>query len=222
MAEIRAMLMRKYIKGVTTNPTLLRKAGVADYLGFAQKLVSEFPSHKISLEVLSDEFPEMKRQARLLNSLGKNIYVKIPITNSRGESSLDLIEELSKDGIKVNVTAVMTLRQVQNTAFRLSWDENSIISVFSGRIADTGRDPVPIMRAAKEWIANAPTIHLLWASTREVYNIYQAEECGCDIITVPNVILNKAEDMVGSDLDELSLDTVQMFTNDAREAGLTL
>jgi len=210
-----------YIKGFTTNPTLMKKAGITDYAAFAKDILSAITEKPVSFEVFSDEFEEMERQAKIINSWANNVYVKIPITNTRHESSVDLISRLSQAGIKVNVTAILTLRQVESILPALSQEVPAVVSVFAGRIADTGYDPLPIMKAAKELLKNHPKSELLWASPRELLNIYHAEEAGCDIITVSHDILKKI-DKVGYDHDALSLDTVKMFYEDGQKAGYTL
>ncbi len=210
------------IKGMTTNPTLMRKAGLKDFEAFARDVLQSITEKPISFEVFSDEFPEMRRQAMKINGWAKNVYVKIPITNTRSESSLALIRELALEGVKLNVTAILTQEQVAGVAQSLNPKVPSIVSVFAGRIADTGVDPMPQMRDSKKKLAGLPEAGLLWASVREVLNIFQADECGCDIVTVPHDILNKAMKMAGMDLKELSLDTVKMFAADAAAAGFTL
>ena len=210
------------IQGLTTNPTLMRKAGLADFEAFARDILQTITVKPLSLEVFSDEFAEMKRQALKINAWGKNVFVKIPITNTRGESSLPLIKELAGDGVKLNVTAILTLQQVEGVAKSLNQKVPAVVSVFAGRIADTGVDPMPHMVGAKKIIAGLPQAELLWASVREVLNIFQANDCGCHIVTVPHDILGKAMKMSGMDLGELSLDTVKMFANDARAAGFSL
>jgi transaldolase len=213
---------KPYIKGLTTNPTLMRKAGIKNYEAFARDILQTVTAKPISLEVFSDVFSEMKRQAEKIRSWGSNVYVKIPITNSRGESSLPLIRELGQEGVKLNITALLTLEQVRGTAEALNPAVPSVVSVFAGRIADTGIDPMPIMHACGALLQGQPEAELLWASTREVLNIFQAEECGCQIITVPHDILAKATKLVGFDLTALSLDTVKMFARDATDAGFKL
>lgn len=209
------------IKGLTTNPTLMCKAGITDYAGFAKEVLAEVTDKPISFEVFSDEFDEMERQARLIASWGSNVYVKIPITNTKQEPSYELIKRLSQDGIKLNVTAVFTLSQVQKTRDALRADVPAVISVFAGRIADTGVDPIPLMKEAKALLAENPNFELLWASPRELLNIYHAEEAGADIITVTPDVLKKAAN-IGLDLEEFSLQTVAMFYNDGQKAGFTL
>jgi transaldolase len=210
------------IKGLTTNPTLIRKAGIQDYESFAQDILKEIKDKPISFEVFSDEFPEMKRQALKIRDWQKNVFVKIPITNSRGESSIPLIKDLSAAKVQLNITAILTLKQVRDVAAALNSDVPAVVSVFAGRIADTGKDPEAIMRASKELLGDLPKAELLWASVREVLNIIQADQCECDIVTVPHDILNKALKLVGMDLETLSLDTVQMFAQDAEKAGFKL
>jgi transaldolase len=210
------------IKGLTTNPTLMRKAGILDYESFAKDALAFIKDKPISFEVFSDEFAEMKRQALKIRDWQQNVYVKIPITNSRSQSSIPLIKELAREKVQLNVTAILTLKQVRDVAGALHPDVPAVVSVFAGRIADTGRDPEAIMRASKELLADLPKAELLWASVREVLNIIQADDCGCDIVTVPHDILNKALKLVGMDLEALSLDTVKMFAQDAEKAGFTL
>ena len=221
-AGILDLYAKPYIKGLTTNPSLMKKAGIKDYLAFAQDILQTVTAKPISLEVFTDDFPEMKRQALKITALGKNVYTKIPITNSRGESSLPLIKELAQQGVKLNITALLTLSQVAVVANVLNPAVPSVVSVFAGRIADTGVDPVPLMRACGALLEGHPKAELLWASTREVLNIFQAEESGCAIITVPHDILGKAAKMLGLDLTAVSLDTVKMFAKDAAEAGYKL
>lgn len=210
------------IQGLTTNPTLMRKAGLTDFETFARDVLQTITVKPLSLEVFSDEFPEMKRQALKINGWGNNVYVKIPITNTRNESSLPLIKELAGAGVKLNVTAILTLEQVRGVAAALHPDVPAVVSVFAGRIADTGVDPVGIMTESKKLLAGLPQAELLWASVREVLNIFQANDCGCHIVTVQHDILAKAMKLAGMDLGALSLDTVKMFANDAKAAGFTL
>jgi transaldolase len=210
------------IQGMTTNPTLMRKAGLTDFEAFARDILQNITVKPVSLEVFSDEFPEMKRQALKINNWAKNVYVKIPITNTRSEPSLPLIRELAQEGVKLNITAILTLKQVEGVAKALNPKLPSIVSIFAGRVADTGVDPVPHMMKAKKLIAGLPRAELLWASVREVLNIYQANDCGCHIVTATHDILAKALKMSGMDLAELSLDTVKMFANDAKAAGFSL
>jgi len=221
-AGILDLYAKPYIKGLTTNPTLMAKVGIKDYEAFARDILQTVTAKPISLEVFTDEFPEMRRQAAKINSWGKNVYVKIPITNSRGESSLSLIKDLGKEGVKLNVTAILTLKQVAGVAEALNPAVPSVVSVFAGRIADTGVDPMPLMRASNALLEDQPKAELLWASVREVINIFQADETGCRIVTVPHDILGKAAKMLGMDLTALSLDTVKMFAKDAATAGYKL
>jgi transaldolase len=210
------------IKGITTNPTLMRKAGVADYEKFAREILNTIKEKPISFEVFSDEFPEMRRQALKISQWQKNVYVKIPVTNTRTESSVPLIRELANAGVRLNITAILTADQVRHVVEALNPKVPSVVSVFAGRIADTGRDPTPIMRESLKLVRHLPEAELLWASVREVLNIVQAELCGCDIVTVPPDILKKARSLWQKDLAELSLDTVKMFAQDAIGAGFKL
>ena len=210
------------IKGLTTNPTLMRKAGILDYESFAKDALAFIKDKPISFEVFSDVFSEMKRQALKIRDWQQNVYVKIPITNSLGESAIPLIRELAAAKVQLNITAILMLRQVRDVAQSLHPDVPAVVSVFAGRIADTGRDPVPLMSASKVLLEELPKAELLWASVREVLNLVQADHCGCDIVTVPHDILNKALKLVGMNLEALSLDTVKMFAQDAEKAGFTL
>jgi len=209
------------VKGFTTNPTLMRKCGVTDYETFAREALQAVSGMPISFEVFADDFDEMERQARHIATWGEAVFVKIPITNTRGESAVPLIRRLSAAGVKLNITAILTLDQVGATVDALDPAVAAIISVFAGRIADTGRDPVPLMTEARAIARKKPKSMLLWASPRELLNIFQADACGCDIITVTWDIIKKLS-MVGKSLDELSLDTVKMFYNDAAAAGFRL
>jgi len=206
------------IRGFTTNPTLMRKAGIVDYEAFARDILSEIRDRPISLEVFADEFDEMERQARLIACWGPNVYVKIPVTNTRREPSLDLIHRLSSAGIRLNITAILTLDQVRDVATALAGGPPSNVSVFAGRIADTGRDPVPLMARAVELVSVHPGMELIWASPRELLNIFQADSIGCHIITATPDVLQKLA-LVGKDLDDYSLDTVKMFHSDALKSG---
>jgi len=221
-AGILELYAKPHIKGLTTNPSLMKKAGIRDYEAFAKDILQTVTAKPISLEVFTDDIVDMKRQALKINSWAPNVYTKIPITNSKGESCLELIKELGKEGVKLNVTALLTLSQVRGVAEALNPAVSSVVSVFAGRIADTGVDPVPLMRACGPLLEEQSKAELLWASTREVLNIFQADECGCKIITVPHDILSKAAKMVGQDLTALSLDTVRMFANDALACGYKL
>jgi len=215
------MARQPYISGLTTNPTLMRKVGIVDYRAFAQEIISAIPNLPISFEVFSDEFEEMERQANQIAAWGAHVYVKIPVTNTRGEPAYGLIRRLSKAGVKLNVTALMTLEKVRDVSAALAGGPSSYVSVFAGRVADTGRDPVPMMAAAVELLRPYPEQELLWASPRELLNIFQADAIGCQIITVTNDVLKKLS-LVGKDLGEYSLDTVKMFYNDAQQAGYSL
>lgn len=215
------MAKNPLISGFTTNPTLMRKAGVKDYSAFAKEIARLVPDKPLSFEVFSDEFTDMERQAELISGWGPNVFVKIPITNTKGASSIPLIKRLANKGVQVNTTALMTLSQVREAANALRGGPTAYISLFAGRIADSGRDAAKEMKAAVKMIEGYPNLEMLWASTREVWNIFEANQVGCQIITVPNSILNKLE-LVGRDLDEFSLETVKMFYDDAQAAGYTL
>lgn len=215
------MYANPLVSGFTTNPTLMRKAGVTDYRAFARSILSEIRDRPISFEVLADEFAEMERQAREIRAWGDNVYVKIPVTNTRRKPSYELIQTLSHSGVQVNVTALLTLEQVRGVAAALRGGAPSVVSVFAGRVADTGIDPVPVMREALEMLADVPGAELLWASPREVLNIYQAAAIGCQIITATNDLIKKLA-LRGKDLGDFSLETVKMFFDDARAAGYSL
>lgn len=210
-----------FVKGFTTNPTLMKKAGVKDYVTFARECVKEIPDLPLSLEVFADDFEGMEEEARIICGLGDNVYVKIPITNSKGESSIPLIRKLSADGLKINVTAMFTEKQIEETVDAFAPGTQNIISIFAGRIMDAGVDAMPIMRRAKEVAATKPGTLTLWASCREVYNIIQAQESGTDIVTVTNNLLAKLPGL-GKDLEQFSLETVQMFVNDGKSLGYTI
>jgi transaldolase len=220
-AGMLAMAAQPYIAGFTTNPTLMRKAGITDYRAFARDILGAISDRPISFEVFSDEFAEMERQAIEVASWGQNVYVKVPVTNTRGEPSLDLIQRLARRRIKLNVTALTLPQQVEEVSAALGSHAPSCISVFAGRVADTGRDPVPIMIESLNAMRAHPTQELIWASPRELLNIFQADQIGCHIITVTNDVLKKLP-LVGKDLGEYSLETVAMFRRDAVEAGFTL
>jgi transaldolase len=209
------------IKGFTTNPTLMRKAAVEDYEWFARDILQTVPDRPFSLEVFADEQKEMERQAVKISSWGENVYVKIPVTNTKREPTDELLRRLSGEGVKVNVTALMTARQVEQVAEHLGDSPAAYVSVFAGRVADSGRDPIPIMQDSLEVLRDLPHVELIWASPRELLNIVQAHEIGCDIITVTHDLLKKLPTL-GKDLDDFSLETVQMFHSDARSAGYTL
>ncbi len=206
------------VRGFTTNPTLMAKAGVTSYMTFAREVLNRVRDLPISFEVFSDELAEMNRQAAVLAGLADNVYVKIPVTNTRGESTASLISDLAKQGIKLNITAIFSLRQVRSVLDALSSETPSIVSVFAGRIADTGRDPVPIMIEAGKMMKGMSRAELLWASPREVFNIIQADSVGCDIITVTPDLLARAVNL-GRDLEDFSLDTVKMFHRDAGQCN---
>ena len=210
-----------HVKGFTTNPTLMRKAGISDYEAFAKDILSVIPDRSISFEVFADEFPEMERQARRIATWGKNVSVKIPITNTKRESAVPLVRKLSQDGIPLNVTAMFTLKQVQDVVDAAKGGAPCFVSVFAGRVADTGRDPVPLMAEAVQRLKQAPNCELIWASPRELLNIFQADDIGCQVITVTNDILKKLS-LVGKDMDDYSLETVKMFFDDGKAASYKL
>lgn len=215
------MNSRPYIQGLTTNPTLMKKAGIKNYKDFCLDILSIIKEKPLSFEVFSDDFLEMERQANEIASWGENVYVKIPITNTKGELSTQLVKNLTRKKIKVNVTALMTLEQVAKTLDALDVNTPSYVSVFAGRIADTGMDPVPIMANAVQMLRSNEKAELIWASPRELINVFQANEIGCQVITATSDIINKLN-MVGYDLNEYSLDTVKMFYEDARLAGYSI
>ena len=215
------MAAKPWIAGLTTNPTLMRKAGIADYRAFAKDILAAIPDKPISFEVFSDDCAEMERQANEIASWGENVYVKIPVTNTAADSSCPLVKRLAKAGVKQNVTALMTLQQVRDVSEALAEGPSSYVSVFAGRVADTGRDPVPIMAEAVSILSKYPQQELIWASPRELLNVFQADAIGCHIITVTNDVLKKLS-LVGKDLDEYSLETVKMFRDDAVGAGFSL
>jgi len=215
---IMEMYKNPQVDGFTTNPSLMRKAGIKDYVSFAKDVLNQINDKPISFEVFADEFSEMEKQALKIANWGGNVYVKIPVMNTKMEPSYDLIRKLSSKGIKLNITAIMTLEQVKNVAKAIARGPSCFVSVFAGRIADTGVDPIPIMQEALELLKNNPNAELLWASPREVLNVYQAEVIGCHIITATNDILKKLN-MKGKDLTDYSQETVQMFFKDAQDAG---
>jgi transaldolase len=221
IAGIREMALNSSIAGFTTNPTLMRKAGVVDYKAFAKEVLTIVPDKPVSFEVFADDFPTMERQALEIASWGKNVNVKIPVTNTKGEFCGVLVKKLSDAGVQLNVTALMTLDQVQRVTDALNPNTAAIISVFAGRIADTGRDPVPVMAKSVEIMKAKPKSELIWASPRELLNIFQAEEVGCHIITATNDILKKLS-LYHKDLDIYSLETVEMFYKDAQAAGFNI
>lgn len=215
------MHAKPYIKGLTTNPTLMKKAGLTNYRAFCKDILTSIKDKPLSFEVFSDDFAEMERQALEISSWGENVYVKIPVTNTKQETCYALVKKLAAQKVKLNVTALMTLTQVRDVVASLDPNVPSYVSVFAGRVADTGRDPVPIMAAAVELLKVAPASELIWASPRELLNIFQADVIGCHVITVTNDILKKLS-LLGYDLDKYSLDTVKMFYNDAIAAGFRL
>jgi transaldolase len=223
-ADVKGMVEmygKPYIKGFTTNPTLMRKAGISDYRGFAREVLAQIPDRPISFEVFSDDFSEMERQAKEIASWGTNVNVKIPVTNTRGEPTHALVRRLSQSGVKLNITAVFTLEQVRDIVAHLDPKTPAFVSVFAGRIADTGLDPMPLMAAAHALVHTLPHAELIWASPRELLNVFHAEATGCDIITVTNDVLAKLAN-VGKDLTQFSLETVKMFRDDAVKAGFQL
>lgn len=219
--SMKALYANPVVKGFTTNPTLMKGAGITDYVDFARKVLAAIPDRPVSFEVFADDFGEMEQQALEIASWGRNVNVKIPVTNTKGEFCGPMVSRLSKDGVQVNVTAVFTLDQVKRVTGALHPDTPAIISVFAGRIADSGIDPVPLMSEAARIMKARPKAELLWASPREVLNIFQAEQAGCGIITVANDILKKLT-LIGKDQDLYSLETVKMFYNDATAAGFRI
>jgi len=215
------MSQKPFIKGFTTNPTLMNKVGIKDYRAFALDILKAIINHPISFEVFSDEIEEMELQAMEIASWGSNVYVKIPITNTKREATYPLVRNLTERGVKINVTAMMTLEQVRDIVKNVSKETPYVISIFAGRIADTGIDPIPLMTSALSMMKETPKGELLWASPRELLNIFQADEIGCHIITVTNDLLKKLT-LVGYDLNDYSLDTVKMFYNDAQQAGFKI
>ena len=221
LEEMVAWYGRPWIRGFTTNPTLMRKAGVRDYRRFAREVVAAIPDRPISFEVFSDRFDEMECQAKEIAEWGANVYVKVPVTDTTGRPSYDLVHRLSQSGVHVNVTAMLTLAQVARAVEALAGGTSSFVSIFAGRIADTGRNPVPIVRDAVATAASAPSVRVIWASPRELLNVFQAEAAGCHVITMTTDLLGKLS-LIGKDLDEFSLETVKMFRADALSAGFTL
>ena len=219
---IASLYAKPYIQGLTTNPTLMRKVGIVDYEKFAREVLDIVKEKPISFEVFSDEFSEMRRQALMIGKWQANVYAKIPITNTRGDSALPLIKELCAEGVKLNITAILTRGQVEDVAKAVKRDVPCVVSVFAGRVADTGVDPMPLMKDSLQLLCDLPQAELLWASVREVLNIFQAAQCGCDIVTVPHDILDKVVKLGGMDLAELSLETVRMFHRDALAAEFKL
>jgi transaldolase len=219
LEDILELAARPYVRGFTTNPTLMRKAGVTDYESFARLVLERVTDLPVSFEVFSDEIGEMRRQALEIASWAPNVYAKVPITNTRRDSTAELIKELAAEGVKVNVTGILTVPQVETAVGVLSGGAPSFVSVFAGRIADTGRDPIPIMKDALRILRASPSSELIWASPRELLNLIQAHEIGCHIITMTGDLLAKIE-LLGKDLDQYSLDTVKMFFEDANRSGL--
>lgn len=221
LKHILSLVSNPLIKGFTTNPSLMRVAGITDYEAFARELLSKVTQHPISFEVFADDLEDMEAQARQIATWGPNVYVKIPVTNTKAESTADLIRRLSADGIALNVTAILTLEQVEIVAEALSANTPAVVSVFAGRVADTGVDPIPLMLASKAALKDKPKAELLWASTRELLNIVHSEQSQCDIITVPHSLLSKI-DLFGKNLEVYSLETVQMFYKDATASAYTI
>lgn len=221
LEDMLAVYHKGIVRGFTTNPSLMKKAGVTDYKAFAREVLRHIPDDPVSFEVFADDFPTMEKEAEALAALGENVYVKVPVTNTKGESTAPLIEKLSARGCKLNVTAIFTLEQVRTVVDALHADTPAIVSVFAGRIADAGADAVALMRDAAKICAVKPQAELLWASCREFYNIIEAERCGCKIITVPNSILDKAGNY-GKDLEAYSLETVRGFYKDASGLGFSI
>jgi transaldolase len=215
---MKEMYKAGYVSGFTTNPSLMKKAGVSDYVTFAHEICGEITNLPLSFEVFSDDFETMEKEARKIGGWADNVYIKIPVTNTKGVSSTGLIKKLSAEGFKLNVTAILTLNQVEQVVKALTPGTGAYVSVFAGRIADTGVNPMPIMKQAADICRDIAGVESLWASTRELLNIFQAQECGVDIITVTNDVLKKLP-LIGKDLSELSLDTVRMFYEDAKSLG---
>ena len=221
LGGILEMSRNPLISGFTTNPTLMRKAGITDYEAFAREALHEVPELPISFEVFSDELSEMERQALKIAAWGKNVFVKIPSTNTRGESTRELAGRLAQAGVKLNITAMTTVQHVERMLPTLAGGPPAVASLFAGRVADSGRDPVPLMKECLEVLRSAPNVELLWASPRELFNLVQAEEIGCHIITMTNDLISKIP-LLGKDLDEFALDTVKMFARDSEAAGYRL
>lgn len=221
ISDMKAAYETGFVSGFTTNPSLMKKAGVTDYVAFAQKVVNEIPDLPLSFEVFADDFETMEKEAEKIHALGKNVFIKIPITNTKGESSIPLIKKLEDKGYSLNVTAIFTTKQVEETVAALNPEVENIVSVFAGRIADSGVDPIPYMKKAVEICHQKKGAKLLWASTREVYNVYQADELGVDIITCPPGVIEKLK-KVGKSLEELSLDTVIGFNKDIKKLGFSI
>ncbi|RYL87804.1 transaldolase [Sporolactobacillus sp. THM19-2] len=210
-----------FVSGFTTNPSLMKRAGVADYVAFAKEVVEKIPDLPLSFEVFADDFETMEKEAEKIHSFGKNVFIKIPITNTKGESSIPLIKKLQKKGFSLNVTAILTTKQVEDTVAALDPDVENIVSVFAGRIADTGRDPIPYMKKSVELCKHNKGAQLLWASSRELFNVYEADRLGVDIITCTPAIIEKLK-KVGKSLEQVSLDTVKGFNKDIQSLGYTI
>ena len=221
LESIASLVGDPLIKGFTTNPTLMRKAGLDDYTEFARQVLDKVTAHPVSFEVVADDFGEMRRQATTIAGWADNVYVKIPVTDTRGASTAEVVRDLSHDGVKVNVTAIMTLAQVEAAVEALQGGAPAYVSVFAGRIADAGRDPLPTMARSVETVATHPGVEVIWASPRELLNLVQADGVGCHIITMTTDLLAKLK-LLGKDLEQFSLDTVRMFHQDAVQAGLSL
>jgi transaldolase len=221
LATIRDLGSNSLIEGFTTNPTLMRRAGVRDYASFARAVLDEIGDRPVCFEVVSDDLRAMEREAHEIASWGEHVYVKVPLTRTCGRSAEDVIRRLARSGVRLNVTALLTLEQVESASRMLCDARSAFVSVFAGRIADTGRDPVPVMAAAVERLRHTPQLKLIWASPREVLNVFQADAIGCHVITLTNELMAKLT-LVGKDLDEYSLETVRMFVHDARQAGYAI
>lgn len=221
LESMKELYRNPMVKGFTTNPTLMRKAGVTDYVAFAKEVLAAIPDAPVSFEVFADDFPSMEAQAMQINTWGDNVFVKIPISNTKGESSIPLIRKLSAAGVKLNITAIFTMQQVRDVADALHVDSPAVVSVFAGRIADTGIDPLPLMSDSVAALKDKPKAELLWASPRELLNIYHADSVGCQIITVTPEVIGKLK-LIGKDLNEYSLETVAMFYKDATAAGFDI
>jgi len=219
--DILELNSKDFIKGFTTNPSLMKKSGITDYESFSKEILQIVNKKPFSLEVFADDFEEIEKQARKISQWGENVYVKIPISNSKGEKSIRLIKKLSNEGVKLNITAIFTIKQIEETIDALNNNVNSIISIFAGRIADTGVDPVPYINKAKDLIGDNENMMTLWASTRQIYSIFEADKVGCDIITVPHEMLNKL-DILGKNLEEYSLETVNQFYKDAISSNFNI
>ena len=219
--DILELNSKDFIKGFTTNPSLMKKSGITDYESFSKEILQIVNKKPFSLEVFADDFEEIEKQARKISQWGENVYVKIPISNSKGKKSISLIKKLSNEGVKLNITAIFTIKQIEETIDALNNNVNSIISIFAGRIADTGADPLPYIIKAKDLIGDNENMMTLWASTRQIYSIFEADKVGCNIITVPHEMLNKL-DILGKNLEEYSLETVNQFYKDAISSNFNI